>query len=148
MKTWLFTWNQEKWDWTGLYGYEELIEDIDQVGYAFSKWTCGTTKSISVGDRIFLVKLGSNPKGIVASGYAATEVFEGTHWDEDKKKAGKRARRIVIKLDKIKNYKSEAILPFDVLREIGPNYHWSTQSSGVSIPDDVAAQLETVWSTY
>lgn len=105
MRTWLFTWNVDRWAWNdSINGYKELIADIEQVGHAYCKWTCGVNKSIEKGDRIFMIKLGSAPKGIVASGYAVTGVFEGTHWDEEKKQAGKKAKRIFVDFDKIKNY--------------------------------------------
>ena len=82
MKTWLFTWNRDRWPWDDkLYGYKELISNIQQIGHAYAVWTCGVNKSIQPGDRIFLIKLGSKPKGIVASGTAISPVFEGNHWD-------------------------------------------------------------------
>lgn len=80
MKTWLFTWNRDRWPWDDkLSGYKELISNIHQIGHAYTVWTCGVNKSIQPGDRIFLIKLGSKPKGIVASGTAISPVFEGTH---------------------------------------------------------------------
>ena len=146
MSTWLLTWNQEKWGWnTDLYGYEELINDIKQVGFAYCKWTCGVNKSIKAGDRVFLIKLGQYPKGIVASGFAASGVFEGTHWDLERKLASKKARRIVVRFDKIKNYNSESFLDFQSLENISNSYCWSPQSSGVSIPDEIAEKLELEW---
>ena len=146
MKTWLFTWNEERWHWNdSLNGYKELMNDISQIGHAYCKWTCGVNKSIQPGDRIFLIKLGSAPKGIVASGYAATSVFEGTHWDLDKMKQGKRARRIFVDFDKIKDYESDCILGFDKLTEISNTFKWSSQSSGIEIPEDIALKLEEQW---
>ncbi|MBE5937149.1 MAG: hypothetical protein E7265_03865 [Lachnospiraceae bacterium] len=84
-KCWLLTWNQARWAWDDrLDGYKEMIQEIGQVGKAFSKWTCGVNKSIKAGDRVFMIKLGSEPRGIIASGIAITDVFEGTHWDSEK----------------------------------------------------------------
>lgn len=146
MKTWLLTWNVERWPWNdSLNGYMELKNDIAQEGHAFCKWTCGVNKSIQIGDRVFLIKLGSAPKGIVGSGYAATSVFEGTHWDIEKQKEGKKARRIFVDFDKIVDYKTEAILGFDTLLEISDKYHWSTQSSGIEIPENIACKIEKCW---
>ncbi len=147
MKTWLFTWNVDRWSWDDeLTGYKEMIKEIDQVGCAFSKWTCGMNKSVHIGDRIFLIKLGSEPKGIVASGYAATDVFEGIHWDEDKRNEGKSARRVYIKFDKIIDYNFQNILPIEELKSMANNYKWSTQISGIEIPSSIAAELESKWN--
>lgn len=70
------------------------------VGKAFSKWTCGVNKSIKAGDRVFLIKLGLEPKGIVASGIAITDVFEGTHWDDEKATEGKKLEEFMFNLIK------------------------------------------------
>lgn len=146
MKTYLLTWNATKWSWEDpFYGYEELINDINQVGFAYSKWTCGVNKSIKNGDRIFLIKLGSEPRGIVASGFALTSVFEGNHWDDSKRGSGIKARRIIVKFDKIKNFKKEKLIEFEELHEISDIYKWSSQSSGVLIPDEIAKKIEVVW---
>ncbi len=146
MKTWLFTWNEERWHWNdSLNGYKELMNDISQIRHAYCKWTCGVNKSIQLGDRIFLIKLGSAPKGIVASGYAATGVFEGTHWDSEKKEQGRKARRIFVDFDKIKDYEVGHILGFDILTEISNTFKWSSQSSGIEIPESIALKLEEQW---
>ena len=148
MKTWLLTWNKDKWGWDDyLNGYKELINDIRQVGHAYCKWTCGINKSISSGDRVFLIKLGSEPKGIVASGYAATKVFEGTHWDRVKDSEGKLARRIFVDFDWICDYESDKILELADLKRISETFKWSSQSSGISIPDSIACKIEERWKT-
>lgn len=146
MKTWLLTWNIERWPWDdSINGYKELINDIEQEGHTFCKWTCGVNKSIQKGDRIFLIKLGDMPKGIVASGYAATAVFEGTHWNEEKVELGKKARRIFVDFDKILDYESDRILNFEELHQISDTFHWSSQSSGIEIPEVVARKIEEKW---
>ncbi len=147
MKTWLLTWNVNRWSWDDdVNGYKELIADIEQVGHAYSKWSCGVNKSIKKGDRVFMIKLGSEPKGIVASGYAATCVFEGTHWDNERKRIGKKARRIFVDFDKIKNYSDDKIISFDELRNISDTYCWLSQSSGVEISDIISEKLEYIWT--
>ena len=146
MKTWLFTWNRDRWPWDDkLYGYKELISNIQQIGHAYAVWTCGVNKSIQPGDRIFLIKLGSKPKGIVASGTAISPVFEGNHWDSEKQKAGIRAIRIYLDFDKIKDCDKDQILDFETLKTISSNFNWSTQSSGIGIPEDISTILEEKW---
>ena len=36
--------------------------------------------AVKEGDRVFLIRLGKEPKGIIMSGYAATDVFVSPHW--------------------------------------------------------------------
>ncbi len=149
MKTWLFVWNPQYYVWNDrLYGYNELRSDLLQTGHAYDKWSCGVNKSISKGDRIFLIRLGIKARGIVASGYAESCVFEGQHWDEEKAVAGKKARRIYICFDKILNIDAGEILPYETLQQIDQHYHWSSQASGVSIPEDTAERLEKYWRAY
>lgn len=89
-----------------------------------------------------MIKLGSEPKGIVASGYAVSGVFEGMHWEEEKIKKGKKARRIYIRYDKIRDYRNESILSYDILKGISDTYCWSSQASGISIPKEIADCVE------
>ena len=148
MKTWLFTWNPSKWAWDDpVYGYPEMVREVENYGFSFCKWTCGGTKSICPGDRIFLIRLGVEPRGIVASGTAITPVYEGTHWDEEKRAAGIKAKRVYIRFDKILDYKKR-ILSMDLLKAISGTMRWSSQASGITIPDDIAEELEQVWKTF
>lgn len=149
MKTWLFIWNPKNYAWDSpLNGYNELRQEISQVGAAYSKWSCGVNKSICKGDRIFLIQLGTKNRGIVASGYAETSVFEAKHWDETKAADGKTARSVYIRFDKILDIDNGERLAYDQLKYISHSYHWSPQASGVSIPEDTAARVELHWKTH
>ena len=66
MKTYLLTWNPNKWDWDNL---EDEISNHKEKGYSDSRWSC-RNKSIKKGDRVFLIRLGEEPKGIIASGFS------------------------------------------------------------------------------
>jgi hypothetical protein len=52
-------------------------------------WSCGNSKSIANGDRLFLLRQGEEPRGIVGVGYAESEPYRDTHWREEKAKAGR-----------------------------------------------------------
>ena len=146
MKTWLFTWNPKRWKWDDRYhGYLEMKHQIAQVGSAFSTWSCGLNKSIKAGDRIFLIRLGTEPRGIVASGHAATDVFEGPHWDLERMVKGDTCRRIYIEFDRILDAEHEPIIPIDYLNTHFPGVHWSSQCSGIEIPSYVSKELDAVW---
>ena len=61
----LLAWNPESWQWT------ELQADIARVRSGEDvkeSWRVANT-SIKVGDRVFLIRLGQEPKGIMGSGY-------------------------------------------------------------------------------
>lgn len=82
MKTYLFIWNPKNFYWESL---EQDIKDVNLREKSSQRWSCGNTKSIKPGDRIFLFKLGTQPKGIIGSGYATTEPFIEEHWNDNKK---------------------------------------------------------------
>src|SRR3712207_2041164 len=85
MDTFLLTWNPQTWDWQDL---EDDIDDVRDLGSAVRPWSCGNTKRIKVGDRLFLRRLGRElPVGIMASGYAISDPYEGAHYNDDEKTA-------------------------------------------------------------
>lgn len=148
MKTWLFTWNPKRWLWDDKYhGYLEMKHQISQVGRSFATWSCGMNKSIKAGDRIFLIRLGVEPRGIIASGYAATDVFEGPHWDRERADIGDKCRRIFIEFDRIFDPENDIIVPIDLLKIRFPSVCWSSQSSGIMIPEEVASEIEEIWQS-
>lgn len=146
MKYWLMAWNPHRFRWDDLNGgFADLKNRIEQVGKIYETWSTGVNISIKEGDRIFLIRLGDVERGIVASGYAATDVFTNPHWEEERAKKGERSKHIYIRFDKMIFIK-DSPLTMSVLQEIAPSYHWSTQSSGVSIPEDIALKLEALWN--
>lgn len=148
MNTWLLTWNPNRWPWDfPVYDRREASWETENYGFSFIKWTCGVNKSIKTGDRVFLIKLGAEPRGIIASGKAVTDVFSGTHYDEEKAAQGIKANRIYVKFDKVIGDDNK-ILPMEQLIEISDTQKWSSQSSGISIDPETAEKLEEVWAKY
>lgn len=143
--TWLLTWNPKRFqDRDPQYNLAELEKDIAQIGFAIAKWSCGSTTSIKPGDQIYLIRLGEEPRGIVASGKALSEVFTGTHWDAERRERGVLAKRIYVRFDDIRLVEG-LILPIQVLKSEFPTVHWSAQASGIRIPPEVAIQLGRLW---
>ena len=145
MNYWLLTWNPKRWDWNErLGGYLDLMDRIQQVGKVFERWSTGVNVSIKEGDRVFLIRLGEDPRGIVASGYAATNVFKSPHWEDHRAIKGEFSKHIYVQFDKILDIK-DSPLPMSILKEISPSFKWSSQASGISIPEEIALQLERIW---
>ncbi len=138
----LFVWNPKRWDW------ETLEEDINQVnltGKCNQRWSCGNTKSIQSGDRVFLVKLGTEPKGIIGAGFATTEPFSGMHWSGENKEA----LYIDIDFEVLLNPTKEPILTLDILKAGSlSQQNWTPQASGISIRPDIVDSLEAVWFDF
>jgi 5-methylcytosine-specific restriction protein A len=145
MATYLLTWNPKRWQWEDL---EECAKEIEERGYHEDSWSCGVTKKICPDDRVFLIKLGAEPRGIVASGWAVSEVYEGQHWDKQARAKGKRALYIDVHFDTILDPEKEIFPRAWLDNGIYTKMHWEPQASGVTIPDDVAEQLERDWAQF
>ena len=146
MKTFLLTWNPKRWHW------EELAttstETLAGKG-VLASWSCGNTKSIQPGDRIFLMRVTEEPKGIIASGWVTTAPHLRLHWDADKAAAGIKCLGVDGEWERLLNPKVNAPLGMEVLKKGKlANFNWTPQSSGVRIPDEVAAELEDKWAIH
>ncbi len=144
MPTYLLTWNPKRWHWENL---QEEIEEINENGFLIGRWSVGVSKNIKRGDRVFLIRLGIEPKGIIGSGLADSNVFSEGHWDEERFLNGETANYVDVRFDTLLNPETEAILHRKELNRLG-KMHWDAQGSGTSIPDDVAERLENEWADF
>lgn len=140
--TYLLTWNPNKWHWEDL---QECAADLEEYGYFEGRWSCGTTKKIRPGDRLFVIRLGDEPRGIFASGWATSHVYEDDHWDENKHT---KALYVNMDLDALLDPDTEDILLLERLETISTDQTWTPQNSGISIDDTVAASLESQWADF
>jgi 5-methylcytosine-specific restriction protein A len=124
--------------------FEDLINRINQVGKVYESWSTGVNVSIKDGDRVFLIRLGKNPRGIVASGYAVTNVYVSPHWEINRALVGDKSKHIYVKFEKMVNIE-DSPLKMSVLKELSPTFRWSSQASGISIPDEIALKMERRW---
>ena len=146
MATYLLAWNPKRWKWEDL---AEQSEEVQSGTLVKDRWSCGANKQIKKGDRIFLVRLGEEPKGIMASGIALTDAYKDLHWEADKAKAGKTGMFVEVEFDILLNPDTDVIVPREMLNDMRfSRMHWDTQMSGVRIPDDIACALEKVWTDF
>jgi len=142
MNTYLFLWNPKKWTWTTL---EQDIEQVDFTGRCSQRWSCGNTKSIQLGDRIFLLKVGTEPKGIIAAGFATSTPFYERHWSGENKDT----LYIDVDFEVLLNPDKEPILTVDILKTGNlANQNWRPMGSGNSIKPELVDELEAVWFDF
>ena len=97
---------------------------------------------------MFLIRLGGKgQKGICASGYAVSGVYQDQHWSGE---PDKKANYIRFEYDILLNPEKEEILSIDYLKTNNrlSEQHWSTQNSGIQIRPNVAEELEKVWFDF
>lgn len=141
MASFLLTCSPSKWDWSEE-GFRRTESRIATHGRAPDRWSCGGTKRIEAGDRVFLLRQGVEPRGLIASGWVTTPPFYDDHWEDDSS-----LPRSALYIDLEWDWLAEVpLVPRSRLSEppfAGVN--WDTQSSGISINAEVARELEREW---
>ncbi len=146
MPAYLLTWNPNSWEWT------HLRRDVAKVARGEAHeltWSCGNTKSIPIGSRVFLLRQGVEPRGIMASGWVTNPTFQHEHWDAERARAGDRANFVRFSVDTIVDPDIDrpmAVRNLDsaVMRAV----NWSTPASGISLREEAALELEGHWAAY
>jgi 5-methylcytosine-specific restriction protein A len=144
--TYLLTWNPRKWRWTDL---PKRIDEILRKEFCFTDWSCGNNKSIERGDRLFLLRQGEEPRGIVGAGWAESEPYEEIHWREEKAQVGRTTMYLKVRWETLLNSETESIFPREWLNEgTLSKVNWNTQISGIHIRDEAADILEERWEAF
>jgi 5-methylcytosine-specific restriction enzyme A len=146
MSTYLLTWSPKKWRWVEL---PKLIAEIKRRGFCVTDWSCGNNKSIARGDRVFLLRQGEEPRGLVGAGYADSAPYEGIHWREEKAKAGRTTMYIAVRWETLLDPDGESIFPREWLSgDPLSQVNWNTQISGIAIRPEAADALEERWADF
>jgi 5-methylcytosine-specific restriction enzyme A len=147
MNTYLFTWNPKQWSWKDL----AARANESASGTAIpERWSChANAKRIKKGDRAFLVRVGEEPKGIVAAGWTTSEARLELHWNQEKALRGEKTFFADCEWERLLNPFVDAPLGLPRLRSGKlAAMHWTPQSSGVLIPPNIANELELAWADH
>jgi 5-methylcytosine-specific restriction enzyme A len=145
-KAYLLTWNPKTWPWENL---DEAVKKIDECSRFEDFWSSGPNKSIKPASRVFLLRQGLEPRGIVGSGIALSEPYPDEHWDNERARRGEKGRYVKLAFDTLLNPEmgDEPLALSDLKRgELG-RVHWNTQSSGIQIKYGVD-ELERLWADH
>lgn len=143
-RAWLLSWNPTRWDWID---YEDACEDTKYGETYPIDWAC-ISKQPAIGDEIFLIKLGPEPRGIIGHGYVTEESHTAGHFDWEKEEKGDQSKYIGVEFNRILDYNSEPILLQSDLKVQFPNQQWSPQASGIEIKKEVAPDVINLWSDF
>ena len=140
MATYLFAWNPSIWNWP------ELPADIRRLkrrGHYDTEWNSGRVRSIEVGSRAFLIRVGVQPKGIFGAGHTLTAPVPTAHWRPEKAAVGAMQQRLTLRFESLFE------LPLVTYDDLGAppfaRFRWGVRSSGVRIPSTLADRLEDLW---
>lgn len=140
-KSWLLSWNPSKWNWDTL-----AADRATTIGgeKADNRWRCSSSRPRE-GDRVFLIRTGSPPKGVVAVGKVTRAPFEAEHWEQTRADAGETTRFVDVAFDSVRDATSDQIVPLEDLQGLEPGQEWNPQSSGIEIKGKAARTLERLW---
>ena len=141
--TMVATWNPDKWHWSQ---WDRDARATEAGGIVRGRWSTGSRKEgVEPGDRVFLLKQGNEPRGIVGSGTCSSRIFQDQHWDDER--AGDDANFVLIEWDTIVT--EDNLLPHSELTaRIPAGRLWRPQGSGSLLAPDVASDLEALWAEH
>lgn len=144
MACYLFSWNPDLWKWPN---YAELVSRT-AFGEAVSEpWSTGNTRRIQPGDRVFLLKQGREPRGLVGAGWTTSVVVRKPHWDPERAEQGDAVNSVEVTFERLVDERNP--LPLSSLTS-GPveGMNWRPAASGQTVPEHLVDALEMLWASH
>lgn len=141
-RAWLLSWNPTRWTWT-TYAQDRIATARGST--VQQSWSCRNSR-VSVGERVFLVRAGDEPRGIIARGTAVSAPYSAKHYDEARAAAGEAHDVIDVEFDDIRDPLQDAFLTVSDLGKVSEEQRWSPQQSGIEIRAEAADALEAAWA--
>lgn len=77
----ILTWNPDKYQWDGG-EYADYVARTSRGEAVGANWsTGGRIGGVSIGDRVFLLRQGTQGRDLVGSGLVTSEIYQDTAWD-------------------------------------------------------------------
>lgn len=137
MSEYLLTWNPKHFN-AG--GDGSASGQLDYKVGQEVQWSCHSKKP-QVGDTVYLIRLGTEPRGIIAKGRVTKENYVDSDWkDSEKQKA-----YIQFQVEDIRHSCQEGLLPMLLLKSAMPEQQWSPQVSGIQVKSENEKLLAELW---
>ena len=140
-KVWMITWNRNNWNWEN---YEEICEGTKAGQTYVESWTCSNSNP-KIGEEVFLIKLGDQPRCLIGHGKVKREQYEKDHYNPAKAAEGKQEKAIDVEFDRVINYEKDKFIEQAELNAKCGAQHWSPQNSGIEIKQEVLPTLRMLW---
>ena len=131
-KGFLLGWNPDSKEWH--WDYEKVYSEIKNGKKPIVEWTIQERKELKVGMEVFVIKLGTVPKGIIAHGYIIEILYK---------------HKIKIKFDSIQNANDEKeIISLTELKNKFKPRAWDSQGDAIGsyIGETILPELKEMWS--
>lgn len=110
-----------------------------------SLWRIASHQLARAGDRVYLFKQGSEPRGLFGVG----EIAESPRLQTDPTDIDQSLRyRAKIRFDRLVDPRREFLIEFDAIAGIVPETIITAQASGIRVPDEVMIELEKRLSPF
>jgi len=137
----LITHNPDRWTWPD---FENVLSKVQSGTPIEEPWTFANKNAV-IGDRVFLMMVGKNKRGIYAAGNIISEKYEAPHFISARAEQGDTAPRVKILFDWIINPNNDKILSQEFLTKRFPEQNWSSRQSGDYINKNILYDLEIEW---
>ncbi len=142
-RSWLLAWNPKNWDWSSFTDDRLRIANGETVTLS---WTCASTQ-LCEGDTVYLMRLGSEPRGLIACGNVASEPYEEAHYEPAKAAQGDKSRYVDITLTDLRDPDVDPYISMaDLKAGTTDEQVWSPQSSGIEIKPRSAKLVSQLWN--
>lgn len=140
MPAYLLVWNPELFSFPSL---EEKAAEIVKMGSVTFGWSSGNRKSLQQDARVFLLRVGPEPRGLVGVGEVAGAVEKLAHWDRTKSAEGAKSNIVPVRWTALSR---EPLVALPTLKEhIGDESIWSNRGGAAEIPPDYVQRLDRLW---
>lgn len=142
-KSWLLAWNPKNWEWKSFQDDRLRVARGESVTI---RWRTAS-KQPKEGDTAYLMRLGQQPKGLIARGTVASEPYEDDHYDHDKAKQGEKALYLDLTLTDLRDPDADPYVSLaDLESETTDNQNWTPQGSGIEINPKSAKLVAAFWN--
>ncbi|TVQ28519.1 MAG: hypothetical protein EA370_16460 [Wenzhouxiangella sp.] len=142
-RTWLIAWNPKNWEWENFQNDRLRVANGESVTL---RWSSASAQ-LNEGDTFYLVRLGQEPRGLIARGNIASETYEDAHYDPDRAARGDKTRFVDVTLTDLRDPTVDPFIGMaDLQSETTDNQRWSPQSSGIEVKPRSAKLVGTLWS--
>jgi 5-methylcytosine-specific restriction protein B len=119
--------------------------DNGRLGFSVgerSRWACNST-SVLPGDPVYFIRLGTGEsRGLVAKARACSKPFMAPHWHKDKDHG---LRYVMVEFEDVRDDPGTTTISIAELNRHFPEQSWSPQSSGISIREEYAQGVHSMW---
>lgn len=139
VNSWLLAYSLEKYDWENAveeYSFDTMLKRVRNGGAYFDTWKSINSR-IKEGDLIYIIKLGKEPQGIIAKGYAVSDSY--IFADQ---------KSVDIIITDAFDYRNEPIISIDNFLKENPGQHWSPQISCIELKTEAAKWLIDNWNSH